>query len=61
MAWTCNAIPDQAGRTALVTGANRGLGLETARALAQHGATVLLACRQRSRGEEVRQQLLPLG
>ena len=60
MAWSETDIPDQGGRIALVTGANSGLGLETARALAQRGATVLLACRQRSRGEAVRQQLLPL-
>jgi len=60
MAWSEADIPDQSGRIALVTGANSGLGLETARALAQHGATVLLACRQRSRGEAARQQLLPL-
>ena len=60
MAWSETDIPDQSGRIALVTGANSGLGLETARALAQRGATVLLACRQRSRGEAVRQQLLPL-
>ena len=60
MAWSEADIPDQSGRIALVTGANSGLGLETARALAQGGATVLLACRQRSRGEAVRQQLLPV-
>ena len=60
MAWSEADIPDQSGHIALVTGANSGLGLETARALAQGGATVLLACRQRSRGEAVRQQLLPL-
>jgi protochlorophyllide reductase len=60
MVWSEADIPDQSGRIALVTGANSGLGLETARALAEHGATVLLACRQRSRGEAVRQRLLPL-
>jgi len=60
MVWSEVDIPDQSGRIALVTGANSGLGLETARALAQGGATVLLACRQRSRGEAARQQLLPL-
>ena len=37
MTWTCDAIPDQRGRTALITGANSGLGLETARALAAKG------------------------
>ncbi|WP_415400186.1 oxidoreductase [Synechococcus sp. W4D4] len=45
MPWTAAEIPDQRGRTALITGANSGLGLESARALATKGATVLLACR----------------
>ena len=40
--WTTADIPDQSGRTALVTGANSGLGLQTAKALAGAGATVLL-------------------
>ena len=38
-------MPDQSGRLALITGANSGLGLESARALLAGGATVLLACR----------------
>lgn len=57
MAWSVADIPDQSGRVALVTGANSGLGLETARALANRGATVLLACRQAERAEAARQQL----
>jgi NAD(P)-dependent dehydrogenase (short-subunit alcohol dehydrogenase family) len=43
--WTAADIPDQTGRTALVTGANGGLGLETARALAAAGAHVVMAAR----------------
>ena len=58
MPWTTADIPDQQGRLALVTGANSGLGLETARALAARGATVLLACRSLERAEAARRKLL---
>lgn len=57
--WTDASIPDQSGRVALITGANSGLGLETARALAAHGATVVMACRSLARADQARQQLLP--
>lgn len=45
MAWTTEDIPDQTGRTAIVTGSNTGLGFETAAELAAAGARVVLACR----------------
>ncbi len=48
--WSAADVPDQTGRTVLVTGANSGLGLQTAVALAGRGATVLLACRDAQRG-----------
>jgi protochlorophyllide reductase len=58
VSWTTASIPDLSGRLALVTGASSGLGLETCRALAAHGATVVMACRSRQRAEAARQSLL---
>src|SRR4051812_21355877 len=49
--WTAADMPDQSGRVAVVTGANTGVGLATARALAKAGATVLLACRDQDRAD----------
>lgn len=48
--WSIDQISDQTGRTAVVTGANSGLGLVTARELARVGATVMLACRDVRKG-----------
>jgi NAD(P)-dependent dehydrogenase (short-subunit alcohol dehydrogenase family) len=50
-------IPDQRGRSAVVTGANSGIGFETARALAAKGARVVLACRSEERGRDAERRL----
>jgi NAD(P)-dependent dehydrogenase (short-subunit alcohol dehydrogenase family) len=49
--WTTADIPDQTGRTAVITGANTGLGYETAAALAAKGAHVVLAVRNLDKGK----------
>src|SRR4051794_14454619 len=49
--WTPNDMPDQTGRTVLVTGANSGLGFHTTLELARKGARVLMACRNPAKAE----------
>ncbi|MEV5574592.1 oxidoreductase [Spirillospora sp. NPDC052269] len=50
--WSAADIGDQSGRTAVVTGANTGVGFHVAKALAEHGATVVLACRDTAKAAD---------
>src|SRR5262245_36275124 len=53
--WTAKDIPDQTGRTILITGANSGLGVRSAEALAAKGARVLMACRNAEKAAAARE------
>jgi NAD(P)-dependent dehydrogenase (short-subunit alcohol dehydrogenase family) len=55
--WTTANIPDQTSRTAVITGANTGLGYETAAALAAKGANVVLAVRNLDKGKEAARRI----
>tara|TARA_Y100001968_G_scaffold121910_2_gene110957 strand:+ start:367 stop:1305 length:939 start_codon:yes stop_codon:yes gene_type:complete len=57
MNWSIDSIPNQEGRIVLITGANSGLGFETAKALIQKGATVILGCRSINKAIKARQEL----
>ncbi|MEH3139099.1 MAG: SDR family NAD(P)-dependent oxidoreductase [Mycobacterium kyogaense] len=50
--WTASDVPDQSGRVAVVTGANSGIGYEAALVLAGRGARVVLAVRDKTKGEQ---------
>lgn len=58
MTWTLEQAPAQTGRIAIITGANVGLGLETAMALAGKGCTVVLACRNAEKAEAAKQRIV---
>jgi NAD(P)-dependent dehydrogenase (short-subunit alcohol dehydrogenase family) len=55
--WTVGDMPDQRGRMVLVTGANSGLGLRSAEALAARGASVLMGCRSEAKAAAARDQV----
>lgn len=56
--WTIEDMPDLTGKVAIVTGANSGLGLESTKALAAKGATVVMACRNLSKAEKAKAEVL---
>lgn len=55
--WTADHIPDQTGRTFIVTGANSGLGYVTAKELVRHGAHVVLTARDNVKGKAALEKL----
>ena len=55
--WNASHIADQTGKTAVVTGANSGIGFETAKALAAKNATVIMACRNTGKAEVAAQAI----
>ncbi|MFC2086245.1 oxidoreductase [Bacteroidota bacterium] len=57
MKWTNNNIPDLSGKTAIVTGANSGIGFETAKTLAGKNALVVMACRNIEKGNEAAEKI----
>lgn len=50
--WTVEQVPDLTGKRIVITGGNSGIGLEAARVFAQHGAGVVIACRNTAKGEQ---------
>ncbi|MCA9573874.1 MAG: SDR family oxidoreductase [Sandaracinaceae bacterium] len=61
MTFTADSIGDQQGRLVLITGANSGLGLETAKALSAHGADVILACRTEAKARDAMDEIRAAG
>jgi len=56
--WTINDIPDLSGKVIVITGANSGLGLESTKAIAAKGATVVMACRNMRKAETAKAEVL---
>ncbi len=56
--WTQNDMPDMTGKVVVITGANSGLGLASTKAIAAKGATVVMACRNMTKAEQAKAEVL---
>ena len=56
--WTQQDIPNLTGKVVVITGANSGLGLESTKAMAAKGATVVMACRNIEKAEKARNEVI---
>ena len=56
--WNEEAMSDQSGKVAIITGSNTGIGFYMARALARKGATVTMACRDMAKAEKSRKMIV---
>ncbi len=56
--WTLKDMPDMTGKIVIITGANSGLGLESTRAITAKGATVVMACRNLTKAENAKSEVL---
>jgi NAD(P)-dependent dehydrogenase (short-subunit alcohol dehydrogenase family) len=55
--WTSDQMPNLRGKTAVVTGANSGLGFQATKNLAEHDAEVIMACREQEKGKEAKEEI----
>ena len=56
--WTTHEIPDLSGKTAVIIGANSGIGLEAAKALTAKGAHVVMTCRNADKATAAQNELI---
>ncbi|MEM9773616.1 MAG: oxidoreductase [Chloroflexota bacterium] len=56
--WTQDDIPNLEGKVIVITGANSGLGLESTKAMAANGATIVMACRNMAKAEKAKDEVL---